>query len=179
CVGGRARTNHPPPAGSTHLEGAGSTFVDPMMQEWAQIYNKEKNVQVNYQSKGSGAGINMMTEKEVDFGCSDAPLNEEQLAKAKEKNGDVIHVPLCMGGIVPAYNLPGNPDVKFSGQVLIDIYLGKITSWDHEDLKKINEGVNLPKEKISVAFRSDSSGSTYILTDFFTKVNSSAWTPGK
>jgi phosphate transport system substrate-binding protein len=161
------------------LEGAGSTFVDPMMQEWAVVYNKQKNVQVNYQGKGSGAGISMMTGKEVDFGCSDAPLNEEQLAKATKAGGEVLHIPLCMGGIVPAYNLPGITDLTFSGQVLMKIYLGEIKNWNDKELAKLNPGVKLPDKEIAVAFRSDSSGSTYILTDYFTKIDEQAWTPGK
>jgi phosphate transport system substrate-binding protein len=161
------------------LEGAGSTFVDPMMQVWAEAYNKQKNVQVNYQAKGSGAGINHMTAKDVDFGCSDAPLNDEQLAKASKAGGEVLHIPLCMGGIVPAYNLPGINDLTFSGKVLMDIYLGKIRNWNDKAIAKDNPGVKLPDKEIAVAFRSDSSGSTYILTDFFTKIDEQAWTPGK
>jgi phosphate transport system substrate-binding protein len=149
-----------------------------MMQDWASAYSKAKGVEVNYQAKGSGAGIHMMTDKEVDFGCSDAPLNEEQLEKAKEAGGEVIHIPLCMGGIVPAYNLPGVPDLVFSGQVLMDIYLGNITHWDDKELKKLNPKAKLPHKEIAVAFRSDSSGSTHILTDYFTKINKEAWTPG-
>ncbi len=164
---------------SPRLEGAGSSFVDPMMQEWSSIYYKEKNLQVNYQSTGSGAGINKMIGKEVDFGCSDAPLNPEQLDKAKSAGGDVLHIPLCMGGIVPAYNLPGIADLTFSGQVLMDIYLGKIKRWNDEAIQKLNPGQKLPDKEIAVAFRADSSGSTYIFTEYFTKINKQAWTPGR
>ncbi len=166
-------------SGPRALQGAGSTFVDPLMQEWAVHYKKEKGITVNYQAKGSGAGISMMSEKKVDFGCSDAPLNDEQLDEAKNQGGDVIHVPLCMGAIVPAYNLPGVPDLVFSGKALVDIYLGKITSWDDDALKKLNPNARLPAEKISVAYRSDSSGSTDILTDYFTKIAGKDWTPGR
>src|SRR5262249_53525002 len=132
----------------------------------------------------SGAGISMMTSREVDYGCSDAPLNEEQLGKCKAEGGDVIHVPLCMGAIVPAYNLGDGVDLDlvFDGQLLIDIYTGKVTKWDDEAIKNLNKNVadKLPKGlDIAVAFRSDSSGSTYILTDYFTKVNAAAWAPGK
>jgi phosphate transport system substrate-binding protein len=165
--------------GVKRLEGAGSSFVDPMMQEWASAYKKEKGVTINYQSKGSGGGISMMTGKEVDYGCSDAPLNPEQTDKAKEVGGEVIHVPLCMGGIVPAYNLEGVSDLIFSGPVLMNIYLGKIKSWNDPTLAKLNPGKKLPDKKISVCFRSDSSGSTDILTDYFTKVDNEAWTPGR
>lgn len=161
----------------SRLEGAGSTFVDPIMQEWASLYKKDRGVTINYQAKGSGAGIGMMTSREVDFGCSDAPLNEEQFGEAKEKGGEVIHIPLCMGAIVPAYNLPDMPDLIFSGPVLMQIYLGKITSWDDDQLVKLNPGKKLPKMDISVAYRSDASGSTYILTDYFMKIDEQAWTP--
>jgi phosphate transport system substrate-binding protein len=163
--------------GKRPLQGAGSTFVDPIMQEWASIYKKEKGISVNYQAKGSGAGIGMMTKQEVDFGCSDAPLNEEQLAAANERGGEVIHIPLCMGAIVPAYNLTDVPDLVFSGEVLMNIYLGKITSWDDPEISKLNKDKKLPKQKISVAYRSDASGSTYILTDYFMKIDPEAWTP--
>ena len=163
----------------SRLEGAGSSFVDPMMQEWAGLYKKAKGVPVNYQSKGSGAGIKMMTGQEVDFGCSDAPLNDEQLSECKAAGGDVIHVPLCMGAIVPAYNLPDLPDLTFDGPTLIAIFLGKITRWNDPALAKLNPGKDLPDVKISVAFRSDASGSSYILTDYFTQIDADAWTPGK
>src|SRR4051812_8685112 len=103
---------------STRLQGAGSTFVDPMMQEWVSLYEKSAGVQVNYQAKGSGAGIKMLADKQVDFGCSDAPLSDKQLATA----GDVLHIPLCMGALVPAYNLPEAPGLVFSGPVLLSIY---------------------------------------------------------
>jgi phosphate ABC transporter phosphate-binding protein len=161
------------------LEGAGSSFVDPIMQEWAGLYKKSRGVPVNYQSKGSGAGIKMMTGQEVDFGCSDAPLSDEQLKECKDTGGDVLHVPLCMGAIVPAYNLPDLPDLVFDGPTLIAIFLGKITRWNDPALASLNPGKNLPDEKISVAFRSDASGSSYILTDYFTQIDRAAWTPGK
>jgi phosphate transport system substrate-binding protein len=165
--------------GPARLEGAGSTFVDPMMQDWAATYNKEKQVQVNYQAKGSGSGIKMMTDKEVDFGCSDAPLNEEQLDKATSAGGPVIHVPLCMGAVVPVYNLPGVDDLVFSGKVLLNIYLGKITKWNDQAIQADNPGKKLPDKTIAVAFRSDSSGTTYIFTDYLSKIDKEAWTPGR
>ncbi|MGL4554203.1 MAG: phosphate ABC transporter substrate-binding protein PstS [Gemmataceae bacterium] len=163
----------------SRIEGAGSSFIDPMMQEWAGRYKKDKGVPVNYQSKGSGAGIKMMTGQEVDFGCSDAPLSDEQLESCRAAGGDVIHVPLCMGAIVPAYNLPGLPDLTFDGPALVAIFLGKITKWDDPALVKLNPGKKLPGTKITVAFRSDASGSSYILTDYFTQIDKAGWTPGK
>ena len=150
-----------------------------MMQEWAGLYKKEKGGEVNYQSKGSGAGINMMTDKEVDFGCSDAPLNDEQIATCKSKNGDVLHLPLCMGAVVPAYNLEGVPDLVFDGPTLLKIFMGTITRWNDPALAKLNPKATLPDEKISVAFRSDSSGTTYIFSDYLTSIDKQAWTPGK
>ena len=161
---------------TTTLNGVGSSFVNPMMQEWAQIYNKDRGIQVNYQSKGSSAGIKMMIDKDIDFGCSDAPLTDKQLEDARKNGGDVVHIPLCMGAVVPAYNLPGDLELVFSGQVLIDIYLGKITEWNHDDLKKLNPAIaaKLPATKIAVAYRSDGSGTTYVWTDYLSKVNKDA-----
>ncbi len=164
-------------SGPRALQGAGSTFVDPIMQEWAATYKVEKGIKVNYQPRGSGSGISMMSSKEVDFGCSDAPLNEEQLAEATRNGGEVLHIPLCMGAIVPAYNLPDLPDLVFSGPVLLKIYLGKIRKWNDPELVKLNPGKDLPNLNISVAHRSDGSGSTYILTDYFMKIDPKAWAP--
>jgi len=167
------------PSAGKRLDGAGSSFVDPMMQEWAAAYKKEKGVSVNYQSKGSGAGIKGMTSQDVHFGCSDAPLNDEQVEICKERNGEVIHVPLCMGAIVLAYNLKDVPDLVFDGKALIGIFSGAITSWDDPAIAKLNPGKTLPKLKVTVARRSDASGSTFILTDYFTKVDKDGWKPGR
>ena len=165
--------------GKVRLEGIGSSFVDPMMSEWKELYLAEHGVEINYQPKGSGAGISAMTSGDADFGCSDAPMNDEQLEKAEKEVGEVLHIPLVMGAIVPTYNLKGVDDLVFTGQVLMDVYRGKIRTWDHEDIKKLNPDRDLPGTKISVVYRSDSSGSTYILTDYFTKVNARAWKPGR
>jgi phosphate transport system substrate-binding protein len=164
--------------GGGTLQGAGSSFIDPMMQEWATAYYKAKQVKLNYQSKGSTAGIDMMTHKDVDFGCTDAPMTDEQLSKAKEAGGEVIHVPLLMGAIVPAYNLEGNPDLNFSGEVIGRIYLGKIKKWNDPAIKALNPEVDLPDLDIVPVRRSDGSGSTYILTDFLHKVLGDEWKPG-
>ena len=173
CPGGTGGTK------PKRLQGAGSSFVDPIMQEWSTLYKNDNGGEINYQSKGSGAGINMMTDKEVDFGCSDAPLNAEQLATCQKQGGDVLHLPLCMGAIVPAYNLEGVSDLVFDGPTLLKVFKGDVTRWNDSALTKLNPKAKLPDEKISVAFRSDSSGSTYILTDYFTSVDPQAWTPGK
>ena len=154
------------------LNGAGSTFIYPLLSKWSAEYDKAKSVEVNYQSIGSGGGIQQMTAKTADFGCTDAPMNDEQLKKAKEVGGDVYHIPLVMGAVVPAYNLEEVKEpLVFSGPVLADIYLGKIKKWDDEAIKKLNPGVDLPSKDIGVVHRSDGSGTTYIWTDYLSKVS--------
>lgn len=157
----------------TRLNAGGSSFVNPMMSKWADEYNKAKKVEVNYQATGSGNGIQQMTAKTLDFGCTDAPMNEEQAAKCKEKGGDPVHIPLVMGAVVATYNLDevGDAKLKFSGTVLADIYLGKIKKWNDKALADLNPGVKLPDKEIAVVQRSDSSGTTYIWTDFLSKVS--------
>jgi phosphate transport system substrate-binding protein len=143
-----------------------------MMTDWAKVYRNEKGVEVNYQSKGSSTGIEQMTEKAIDFGCSDAPMNEQQLKKAEAAGGKVVHVPLVMGAVVPVYNLPGvEKPLKFSGPVLADIFQRKITKWNDPALVKLNEGVMLPAQDIKVVHRSDGSGTNYIFTEFLSKVS--------
>ncbi|MFQ3591935.1 MAG: phosphate ABC transporter substrate-binding protein PstS [Gemmataceae bacterium] len=161
------------------LDAAGSSFIDPLMQEWASIYQKTKGVTLNYQGKGSGAGIKMLTAKEVDFGCSDAPLNEEQLQTARQSNGEMIHVPLAMGAVVLAYNLDGVPELTLDGPTLIGIFTGKITKWNDASIVKLNPKIQLPEEKITVAYRSDASGTSFIFTDYLSSIDKEAWTPGK
>src|SRR5947209_1721796 len=115
------------------LNGGGSTFVYPMMSKWSSEYDKARGVEVNYQSIGSGGGIQQMTAKTFDFGCTDGPMNDEQLQKAREGGGEVVHIPLVMGAVVPAYNLEGVKEpLKFTGPVLADIFLGKITKWNDD-----------------------------------------------
>jgi phosphate transport system substrate-binding protein len=161
--------------GAGRINGSGSSFVAPMMKKWAGAYNKAKGVEVDYNSTGSGTGVTQMTERQTDFGCTDAPMNDEQLQKAKANGGDVIHVPLVMGGVVPAYNLPDiEKPLNFTGPILADIFLGKIKKWNDPALVKINEGVKLPDLDIVVASRSDASGTSYIFTDYLSKV-SPAW----
>jgi phosphate transport system substrate-binding protein len=159
-------------SGSGRLNGGGATFVYPMMSKWSSVYAKEKGTKVNYQSTGSGAGIQQMIAKTFDFGCSDAPMNDEQLASAREKGGEVVHIPLVMGGVVPAYNLPGvDTPVKFTGPLLADIFLGKIKKWNDPALQKINSGLNLPDQEIVIVHRSDGSGTTYIFAEYLSKVS--------
>jgi phosphate transport system substrate-binding protein len=156
----------------TRLNGAGATFIFPLMSKWVAEYEKAKGVQVNYQSIGSGGGIQQMTAQTVDFGCSDAPMNDEQLKKAKESAGEVVHIPLAMGAAVAAYNLDAVKEpLVFDGTVLADIFLGKITKWNDPALKKLNPDAPLPDMDIAVVHRSDGSGTTYIWVDYLCKVN--------
>ena len=132
-------------------------------------------MKINYQSIGSGGGIRQVSEGTVDFGASDGPMTDEQLAEAKVK---VMHIPTVLGAVVPVYNLPGvNKELNFSGDVIADIYLGKITKWNDRRIAKDNPGVNLPDKAILPVYRSDGSGTTFIFTDFLSKV-SPAWKSG-
>ncbi len=143
-----------------------------MMSKWSAEYDKAKGVEVNYQSIGSGGGVRQMTAKTADFGCTDAPMNEEQLKKANEVGGDVVHLPLVMGAVVPAYNLEEVKEpLVFSGPVLADIFLGKIKKWDDKAIQDLNPGVKLPPKDIGVVHRSDGSGTTYIWVDYLSKVS--------
>jgi phosphate transport system substrate-binding protein len=157
-------------AQTTQLNGAGATFPYPMYSKWFSEYNKlHPNVQINYQSIGSGGGIRQVLNGTVDFGASDGPMTDEQLKEAKVK---ILHIPTVMGADVPAYNVPGvTGELKFTPQVLADIFLGKITSWNDPSLVKSNPGVSLPNEQIIVVHRSDGSGTTYIWTDYLSKVS--------
>ena len=160
------------------LTGAGATFPYPIYSKWFSEYSaSHPGVQINYQSIGSGGGIRQMTAGLVDFGATDAPATDEQLAPSKTK---LIHLPTVLGAVVPIFNVPGINDIKFSPDVLADIYLNKITYWNDARIKKDNPGVNLPNLKIIVVHRADGSGTTYIFTDYLGKV-SPEWAngPGK
>jgi len=159
---------------TVRLNAGGSTFVYPLMSKWASVYEKEKGVQINYQSIGSGGGIQKMIAKEFDFGCSDAFLNKEQEQKAQSSGGSAVHVPLAMGAVAIIYNLEGiNEPLSFSGPVLADIYLRKITKWNDSRLTALNPKLEgkLPDENIVVVHRSDGSGTTNILADYLSKVS--------
>ena len=154
------------------LNAGGATFIYPMMSKWASVYDAEKGVQVNYQSIGSGGGIQQMTAKTFDFGCSDGPMNEEQLQKARQTGGEVLHIPLVLGSVVPAYNLAEVKEpLRFTGPVLADIFLGKIKKWNDKALQDLNPGAALPDKEIVVVHRSDGSGTTYIWVDYLAKVS--------
>ncbi|HYV37237.1 MAG TPA: phosphate ABC transporter substrate-binding protein PstS [Gemmataceae bacterium] len=167
-------------ANATKLNAGGATFIYPMMAKWASEYNKAKGVEVAYASTGSGAGKAQMIEMTIDFGCSDAPLNEEEIKKANASKGEVIHVPLAMGAVVPAYNLDEVKDkpIRFTGDVLADIYLGKIKKWNDTRIQASQEpGVVMPDKEIVVVHRSDGSGTTYIWVDYLAK-QSEEWKKG-
>ncbi len=154
------------------LTGGGSSFVNPVMTRWAGDYHRQKNVRVDYTSSGSSNGIQQMIDRKSDFGCTDAPMNQEELARARAAGGEVLHVPLVMGGIVPAYNLAEvEEQLQFTGPVLADIFLGKVTKWNDPKLKELNPGVDLPDKEIAVVHRSDGSGTTYIWADYLAKVS--------
>ena len=158
------------PALAQKLNGAGATFPYPIYSKWFSEYSAQHSgVQINYQSIGSGGGIRQVTSGTVDFAASDVPMTNAQLADSKVK---LIHIPTVLGAVVPIYNLPGvGSDLKFAPDVLADIYLGKITSWDDARIAKDNPGVKLPGLRINVVHRSEGSGTTFIFTDYLSKVS--------
>ena len=159
-------------SGKPRINGAGATFIYPMMSKWAAEYDKVKGVEVNYQSIGSGGGIQQMTAKTADFGSSDGPMNDEQLQKARDMGGEVLHIPLAMGAVVPAYNLEGTTEpLTFTGPLLADIFLGKIKKWNDNAIRDLNPNVILPDKDIGVVHRSDGSGTTYVWVDYLAKVS--------
>ncbi len=159
-----------PAAAQVKLTGAGATFPNPIYSKWFDAYNKKTGVQINYQSIGSGGGIKQYAEGTVDFGASDGPMTNDQMAAVQ---GQVLHLPTVMGAVVLTWNVPGLEGVQLNldGPVIADIYLGKITKWNDARLAALNPGVKLPNADIIVAHRSDGSGTTYIFTDYLSKVS--------
>ncbi len=155
-------------AAKTTINGAGATFPHPIYAKWAEQYQKETGVQINYQAIGSGGGIRQITANTVDFGATDAPLTIEELNKE-----GMIQFPMVMGAIVPVVNIPGIDagEVKLTGEVLADIYLGNIKNWNDPAIAALNEGVELPNQPIYVVHRSDGSGTTYNFTDYLDRVS--------
>lgn len=153
---------------ATEINGAGASFPYPIYVKWAASYNELTGIRVNYQSVGSGGGIRQITAKTVDFGASDAPMNEDEL-----ENAGLIQFPMVIGGVVPVMNLEGiKPgEIRLTGELLADIYLGKITKWNDPVLRKLNPDVNLPDRAITVVHRSDGSGTTWMFTNYLTKVS--------
>jgi len=152
------------------INGAGATFPTPIYSKWFDEYYKlHPNVRINYQSVGSGAGIRQLVSQTVSFGASDAPMTDEQLKSAP---GPILHLPTVLGAVVPIYKIQAvDADLKFSGAVLADIYLGKIRKWNDAAIAKLNAGVKLPNMDITVVHRSDGSGTTYIWADYLAKVS--------
>jgi phosphate transport system substrate-binding protein len=157
-------------AQTVQIDGAGATFPYPIYSKWFAEYNKlHPNVQINYQSIGSGGGIRQLTNQTVFFGATDGPMTKEQLDGAP---GKVLHLPTVLGGVVPVYNIPGfDGELKFSGDVLAKIIMGTIAKWNDPALAKDNPGVNLPASDITVVHRADGSGTTYIFVDYLSKVS--------
>ena len=157
-------------ASAQNINGAGATFPYPIYSKWFSEYNQaHPEVKINYQSIGSGGGIRQVSEGTVDFGATDGPMNDDQIKGAKVKT---MHIPTVLGAVVPIYNIPGvNKDLNFSGDVIADIYLGKITMWNDSRIAKDNPGVNLPAKPILPVYRSDGSGTTYIFTDYLSKIS--------
>ncbi len=154
--------------GAEELLGAGATFPYPLYSKMFDEYHSQKEVQVNYQAIGSGGGIRQLIEKTVDFGATDAFMSEEEM---KTAGAPIIHVPTCLGAVVISYQLPGNPTLKLTPDLIAGIFLGQITEWNDSKIAKQNPGLTLPSTKISVVHRSDGSGTTYIFSDYLSKVN--------
>ena len=157
-------------AQTVKITGAGATFPYPIYSKWFSEYNKlHPNVEINYQSIGSGGGVKQLTSRTVFFGASDYPLTPEQLLAAP---GKILHFPTVLGAVVPIYNIPGvSAELKFTGPLLADIFLGSITKWNDSRIAKLNPDVTLPNNDITVVHRSDGSGTTYIFVDFLAKTS--------
>jgi phosphate transport system substrate-binding protein len=156
------------------INGAGASFPYPMYSKWFDEYHKKNaSVQINYQSIGSGGGIKQVTEGTVDFGASDGPMNDEQLKAFQDKHGfGILHFPTVLGADVPTYNIPGvSSELNFTSDAIAGIFLGKITKWNDPAIAGPNKGVNLPANDIVVVHRSDGSGTSYIWTDYLSKVS--------
>jgi phosphate transport system substrate-binding protein len=166
CSGGQGTGS-----GSTvRLQGAGATFPNPLYQKWMSEYGKlNPNIKIDYQSIGSGGGIKQIQEQTVDFGASDSPMKDEDLKKAP---GEILHIPTVLGAVVLTYNLQGiSQPLRFSSDVIADIYLGKVKRWDDARIKADNAGISLPAQNITVVSRSDGSGTTAVFTDYLSKVS--------
>ena len=175
CGGDRQPSSDGRPASATRsggpvLTGAGATFPAPLYTKWFDAYAKETGVRINYQSIGSGGGIRQFIEGTVDFGATDGPMTDEQIAAVK---GNVLHVPTVLGAVSVTYNLPslGKTELNFDGGLLAEIFLGRITRWNDGRVAALNPGVALPADDIIVVHRSDGSGTTFIFTDFLSKVS--------
>ena len=161
-------------ADAMSINGAGATFPYPIYSKWFDEYHKKNaNIQINYQSIGSGGGIKQVTEGTVDFGASDGPMNDDQLKAYQDKHGSaILHFPTVLGAVVPTYNIPDvSSSLNFTGEALAGIFLGKVTKWDDPLIAGANKGVKLPANDIVVVHRADGSGTTYCFTDYLSKVS--------
>ena len=159
--------------GALLINGAGATFPYPIYSKWFDEFHKQNSSQINYQSVGSGAGIKQVTEGTVDFGASDGPMNDDQIKAFRAKNGiGILHFPTVLGAVVPTYNVPGvTGALNFTPDALAGIFLGRVTRWNDPAIANANKGVNLPANEIIVVHRSDGSGTTYIWTDYLSKIS--------
>ena len=163
-------------SGGVDLTGAGATFPYPIYAKWISDYNAKTGIKINYQAIGSGGGIRQLQEGTVDFGASDAPMTDDEMAKAK--GGPILHIPTVLGAVVLTYNIPDlTQPLNLSGEVIADMFLGKITKWNDSRLATLNPGVKLPARDLLVVHRSEGSGTTYIFSDYLTTV-SPAWAAG-
>jgi phosphate transport system substrate-binding protein len=156
------------------INGAGATFPNPIYSKWFDEYHKANpSVAINYQSVGSGAGIKQATDGTVDFGASDGPMSDEQIKAYSDKHGSgILHFPTVLGAVVPTYNIPNvNATLNFTPEALAGIFLGRITKWNDPAIAGVNKGVSLPADEIVVVHRSDGSGTTYVFTDYLSKVS--------
>lgn len=157
----------------TDLTGAGSSFAYPIYSKWASMYAAKTGVHVNYQSIGSSGGIRQLSDEIVDFGATDGPMTDEQLAKAK--GGPILHFPTVLGGVALTYNLPTvTQPLKLTGEVIADMFMGTITKWNDPRIAQLNPGVRIPSADVIVVHRTDGSGTTYIFSDYLSSV-SPAW----
>ncbi len=158
------------PTQNVAINGAGATFPAPLYNAWAQDYAQKRQVSINYQAIGSGGGIKAITARSVDFGATDSPMTDAELAQAQ----GVLHIPTCVGCVVAAYNIPGvQVSIRLTGAVLADMFTGKVGTWNHPSIAALNPGVKLPAIRVVPVSRADSSGTTAIFTSYLTRVSPS------
>ena len=150
------------------LSGAGATFPYPLYEKWIDVYRKKTGVRISYSPVGSGSGIKQLVEQSVDFGATDAFMSQEDPDRAR---GEILHIPTCLGAVSIIYHLPGNPILRFTPKLLSDIFLGRISKWSDREISAANSGIDLPDLEISVVHRSEGSGTTFIFTDYLSKVS--------
>jgi phosphate transport system substrate-binding protein len=151
------------------INAGGATFVDPIMQKWSGEYRAAKKVEIDYVAKGSGYGISNVTSRTLDFGCSDAPMNAKEIDAAKAAGGEVVHIPVTIGAVAVIFHLPEVKELTLSGEVVADIYLGKVLRWNDPRIAKLNAGAALPDREITFVYRAESSGTTNIFTEYLSK----------